>query len=90
MLEDKAVVIANSHEEAGNDFARTFRLLKIKSVMCIPLISASHAIGALYVDSVDKPYGFRNGDLFLLGDLSCRITPIIEQALLYAALADGD
>ena len=88
--EDRPVVITNSRDQTGSDFARTFRLLKIKSVMCIPLISGSHAIGALYVDSLDKPYGFRNGDLFLLSDLSCRITPIIEQALLYAALEDGD
>ncbi len=86
---DKAVVITNSQEVTGNDFARTFRLLKIKSAMCIPLLSGPHAIGALYVDSLDRPYGFRNGDLFLLSDLSCRITPIIEQALLYAALEDG-
>ena len=88
--EDKPVVIENAHEEAEGDFARTFRLLKIKSVMCIPLISGRHAIGALYVDSIDKPYGFRNGDLFLLSDLSCRITPIIERALLFDALEDVD
>ena len=88
--EDRAVVITNSREEAGSDFARTFRMLKVKSVMCLPLISEARAIGALYVDSIDKPYGFRNGDLFLLSDLSCRITPIIEQAMLYASLDDGD
>jgi signal transduction histidine kinase len=61
-------------------------IMKIKSVMCVPLISKSKIRGAIYVDSVSKPYGFRKEDLSLLSTLSSPAAIAIENATLYSHL----
>jgi signal transduction histidine kinase/ActR/RegA family two-component response regulator len=61
-------------------------IMKIKSVMCVPLISKSKIRGAIYVDSVSKPYGFRKEDLSLLSALSSPAAIAIENATLYSNL----
>ena len=61
-------------------------LVGVKSVMCVPLISRSQIRGVIYVDSVDKPYGFRDEDLYLITALSSPAAIAIENALLYSNL----
>jgi GAF domain-containing protein len=68
-------------EQAGGDLPETLKLLNIKSVMCVPLISGSKLWGVLYADSVTKPYGFRGEDLHLLSALSSPVAMAIENAL---------
>ena len=84
--EGKAVMIPDA--EAGEDVAllETLKLMKIGSVMCVPLISRSQMLGAIYVDSLNKPFGFRKEDLSLLTALASRAALAIENALLYAKL----
>ncbi len=36
----------------------TLKVLKILSVMCVPLIYRSQILGAIYVDSLERPYAF--------------------------------
>ena len=63
-----------------SDFVDTLEVLKIESVLCVPLISRSQVLGAIYVDSLTRPYGFRREDLALLMNLSLRIAPAIDDA----------
>ena len=41
------------------DLSKSTELMRVKSVMCVPLISKSKIRGVIYVDSVIKPNGFR-------------------------------
>jgi adenylate cyclase len=75
----KPVLVSDARSEES-DFADTLDLLKIESVLCVPLISASDVLGAIYVDSLKRPYGFRREDLALMVNLSERIAPAIESA----------
>jgi hypothetical protein len=61
-------------------------LMKIRSVMCVPLVSKSQTRGIIYVDSVKQPYGFRKEDLALLTALSSPAAIAVENALLYSNL----
>jgi GAF domain-containing protein len=44
------------------------------------VVSRSQVLGAIYVDSLTRPYGFRREDLALLMNLSLRIAPAIDDA----------
>lgn len=69
----KPIVVIDSSKEKDPVIAGSLKLLKIGSVMCTPLIKHGRIMGALYIDSYNKPYGFRENDLPLfveLGDLT--------------------
>ncbi|MFH1488092.1 MAG: FHA domain-containing protein, partial [Pseudomonadota bacterium] len=78
--ERQAVAVSDSHTEEKGDLPDTLKLSKIRSVMCIPLISRSRVRGAIYVDSVTRPYGFREEDLSLLSSVSGPVAMAIENA----------
>jgi signal transduction histidine kinase/ActR/RegA family two-component response regulator len=84
--EGKAVMMSNTMREDKEDRSESMEIMKIKSVMCVPLISKSKIRGAIYVDSVSKPYGFRKEDLSLLSALSSPAAIAIENATLYSNL----
>ena len=84
--EGKAVIMSNTMREDMNERSESMEIMKIKSVMCVPLTSRSKVRGAIYVDSVSKPYGFRKEDLSLLTALSSPAAIAIENAMLYADL----
>lgn len=73
----KPVIISDAKTEES-DFADTLELLNIESVMCLPLIHRSQTLGVIYVDSLERPFGFRKEDLHLLLNLAQRIAPAIE------------
>ncbi|MGD2126774.1 MAG: FHA domain-containing protein [Desulfobacteraceae bacterium] len=78
----RAIMVSDSDAEVEDDLPETLKLLKIKSVMCVPMISRSKVRGVIYVDSVTKPYGFREEDLRLLNALSSPVAMAIENAEL--------
>ena len=84
----KAVMIPDAHAEEASEPGETMELLEIGSVMCVPLISKSEIRGVLYVDSLQKPYGFRREDLSLLTALSSPAAIAIENALLHGRLEE--
>jgi signal transduction histidine kinase/ActR/RegA family two-component response regulator len=84
--EGKAVMMSNTMREDKGNRSESMEIMKIKSVMCVPLISKSKIRGAIYVDSVSKPYGFRKEDLSLLSALSSPAAIAIENATLYSNL----
>jgi len=71
-------------QEDTENFSDSMR--RMKSVMCVPLISRSQIRGVIYVDSVDKPFGFREEDLSLITSLSSPAAVAIENALFYSNL----
>jgi signal transduction histidine kinase/ActR/RegA family two-component response regulator len=86
LQEGKAVIMSNTMREDQADRSDSMEIMKIKSVMCVPLTSKSKVRGAIYVDSVSKPYGFRKEDLSLLTALSSPAAVAIENAMLYSDL----
>jgi pSer/pThr/pTyr-binding forkhead associated (FHA) protein len=88
--EGKAVMIPDAHAGEDVKLLETLKLMQIGSVMCVPLISRSQMLGAIYVDSLHKPYGFRKQDLSLLTTFASRAALAIENALLYANLEKGE
>jgi 3',5'-cyclic-nucleotide phosphodiesterase len=77
-------MISDADTEEEQDVPDTLKLLNIKSVMCVPLMNRSKLMGALYVDSIRKPYGFRGEDLHLLSAVSSPLAQAIENARLYS------
>jgi GAF domain-containing protein len=77
-------MISDADTEKRDDVLDTLKLLHIRSVMCVPLISRSKLVGVLYVDSITKPYGFRGEDLHLLSAVSSPVAVAIENALLHS------
>jgi pSer/pThr/pTyr-binding forkhead associated (FHA) protein len=81
-------MISDADTEEGHDVPNTLKLLNIKSVMCVPLMNRSKLMGALYVDSITKPYGFRGEDLHLLTAVGSPVAAAIENALLYSGRSE--
>ncbi len=80
--ERKAVTMLDTHAEDEADLSESIQLMKVRSVMCVPLISRSKIRGVLYIDSISKPHGFRREDLSLLTALSIPAALAIENTLL--------
>jgi 3',5'-cyclic-nucleotide phosphodiesterase len=88
--EGQAVMILDDEGEAeANDLPDTLKLLKIKSVMCVPLMSKSKVRGVIYVDSFKTPNGFRKEDLSLFTALSNTVAVAIENASLDTTIDRG-
>ncbi|MBW1800177.1 MAG: FHA domain-containing protein [Deltaproteobacteria bacterium] len=84
--EGRPVMMTDTSEAEENDFSESMEMMKIKSVMCVPLISRSKLMGVLYVDSINRPFGFRKDDLALLTALGSPAAVAIENASLHASL----
>ena len=80
--ERKPVVISNVRVVEGDELADTLKILRIESVMCLPLTSSSQIMGAMYFDSLGKTYGFSAEDVALFVDVGQRIAATIENARL--------
>ena len=74
------VIMTDIRDESDGDLYATVKILNIRSVMCIPLISRSKKIGAIYMDSLDEPYAFRKEDLSLFTSQSSRAALALETA----------
>jgi hypothetical protein len=68
-----------------DELADTLKLLRIESVMCVPMSSESEIVGFLYIDSLKRPYGFQLEDVALFMDVGQRLA----QAIHYAQVAAG-
>jgi phosphoserine phosphatase RsbU/P len=74
----KPVVYSKSYVEDRDGVVDTLKVLKIESVICLPLIGGSGVIGAMYLDSLKRPDGFRKHDLLDLMDIAQRIAVTVE------------
>jgi PAS domain S-box-containing protein len=84
ILEGKAIMMSDTSLANETDLSESMILMRIKSVMCVPLISESDVHGVIYVHSTSVPHGFSKSDLQLLSALSSPAALAIENALLYA------
>jgi adenylate cyclase len=75
----RPVMISNAKTEEG-DIADTLKVLRVQCVLCSPMIFASRLAGVIYLDSVRRPYGFREDDLALLMELGQQIALAVEKA----------
>jgi adenylate cyclase len=74
----EAVAISDSQGEGVEDeLAATLRLKRISSVICVPMITFSQLFGVVYLDSMTKPYGFRQEDLAFFQDIAQRTAAFI-------------
>jgi pSer/pThr/pTyr-binding forkhead associated (FHA) protein len=83
--ERKPVIMLDTNQEDVADLSESMELMKVKSVMCVPLISRATIRGVIYVDSVNKPHGFRREDLSLLTALSIPAAYAIENAAILSS-----
>jgi pSer/pThr/pTyr-binding forkhead associated (FHA) protein len=74
----KPVVYSRTYTANEGIIVDTLKILKIESVLSIPLISASKTMGVLYLDSLERPDGFRVDDLLVVLEISQRIALAME------------
>jgi pSer/pThr/pTyr-binding forkhead associated (FHA) protein/PAS domain-containing protein len=84
MNEGKAVMMSDTSLAKEGDLSQSMIRLRIKSVMCVPLVSKSQVYGVIYVHSTKMPFGFMRSDLSLLTAMSTPAALAIENALFYA------
>jgi hypothetical protein len=82
MRERKPVTMLDTLTVDQASLSDSIKMRRIRSVMCVPLISRQKIRGVIYVDSVNQPHGFRKEDLDLLTALSSPAAVAIENAVL--------
>ncbi|MBL7177341.1 MAG: FHA domain-containing protein [Desulfobacteraceae bacterium] len=82
--EGKAVMMQDVSSEGVEDLSKSIELGRIRSIMCVPLISKSEIRGVIYVHSVDSIQGFQKDDLFLFSCLGSPAAVAIENAMLFS------
>jgi sigma-B regulation protein RsbU (phosphoserine phosphatase) len=87
--EAKGLMMLDTFDEESVNLSESIRLMKIRSVLCVPLISRGNIRGVIYLDSIRHPYGFRSEDLSLLTALSSSAATVIENVLLASAKEMG-
>jgi len=80
------LIILDTKTQEKTDLSESMEFLRIRSIMCAPLISRSQLRGVIYVDTVEKAYGFTREDLSVLTALSGPAAIAIENATLYSNL----
>jgi 3',5'-cyclic-nucleotide phosphodiesterase len=86
IADKKPLLISNVQTEQG-ELVDTLKVLKIECVMCVPMVFGSQIFGVLYVDSMKRPYGFREEDIALLRELGQQIGLVIEKAMFVSEIS---
>jgi len=84
----KPLIFSKGYTEEKSALVDTLKVQKIESVMCVPLINGSRIMGAMYVDSLKRPDGFRRDDLLILLDIGQRVALAVETDRLALDLAE--
>ncbi len=84
----KPLIFQKGYVEEGSAFLDTFKVQKIESVICIPLINGTRIMGAMYLDSLKRPDGFRKNDLLTLLDIGQRVALAVETDRFASDLAE--
>ena len=82
--ERKPIMVRDTMNDSQFELSTSMKMMNVRSVMCVPMVSKSRIRGVIYVDSVKEPYGFRTDDLSLLTALSSPAAIAIENARLRA------
>jgi transcriptional regulator with GAF, ATPase, and Fis domain len=81
----KAISMLDTFSEDDVDLSESIKVMKIRSLLCVPLVSNAQIRGVMYFDSLREPHGFRKEDLSLLSALSSPAAVAIETARLSSA-----
>lgn len=81
--EGKAFKVLDTSRADRADLSESMEMMRVKSALCVPMISRSLIRGVIYLDSIKEPNGFRNEDLSLLTALGSSAAIAVENALLY-------
>ncbi|MEW6669743.1 MAG: FHA domain-containing protein [Thermodesulfobacteriota bacterium] len=88
--EAKAVMMSDVSQEEESMLSQSIEAMRIKSIMCVPLVTPRGTRGVIYAHSVDMPHGFRKDDLHLFTCLSTPAALAIENALMYARSREAE
>jgi transcriptional regulator with GAF, ATPase, and Fis domain len=74
LIRKKPVMIKDSNniEDGDDKLTESLHLMKIRSAISMPIVGRYGIRGVIYVDSLEKPNGFRSSDLSLLRDVCVR------------------
>jgi two-component system, NtrC family, sensor kinase len=86
--EGRTMIFSKSYTEEKSVLVDTLKVQRIESVMCVPLINGSRIMGAMYVDSLKRPDGFRKDDLLILLDIGQRVALAVESDRVASDLAE--
>jgi signal transduction histidine kinase len=84
--EREPVKMSNTSDVSRTELSDSIELMNVMSVMCVPITYKGEVRGAIYVDSIGLPYGFRDHDLLLLTGLSNTAAIALQNARLYEEL----
>ena len=84
LILNKPVIVKDSNvmEDENDKITESLQLMKIRSAMCVPISGCYGVKGAIYVDSVERPNGFRISDVCLLRDVGGRAALAMDYAEL--------
>jgi hypothetical protein len=85
----KPLIFSKGYTEEKSALVDTLKVQKIESVMCVPLIYGPRIVGAMYVDSLKRPDGFRKDDLLILLDIGQRVALAVETDRLATDLEEA-
>lgn len=84
--EREPVKMSNRSKVSRKELSDSIELMNVMSAMCVPIMYKGEARGAIYVDSIGLPHGFRDDDLGLLMGLSNTAAIALQNARLYEEL----
>ena len=83
----KPLIFSKGYIQEESALVATLKVQKLESVICVPLINGSRTMGAMYVDYLKMPDGFRKDDLLILLDIGQRVALAVETDRLASDLA---
>ena len=81
--EGKAFKVLDTFGAGSEELSDSIKLMRVRSALCVPMISRSRVRGVIYLDSLKEPYGFRKDDHILLTALGSSAAIAVENALLH-------
>jgi diguanylate cyclase (GGDEF)-like protein len=80
----KALMLSDTWDEDKEHISQSMQLSRIRSIVCVPILSKVGPIGVLYMHAMHEPQRFQKGDLFFYTALSSLASMAIENALLHS------
>jgi pSer/pThr/pTyr-binding forkhead associated (FHA) protein len=84
LMMNKPVIVKDSSNIKDGDerITQSLQLMKIRSAISVPIAGCYGIRGAIYVDSLETPNGFRSSDLALLQDVCVRAALAMDNVSL--------
>jgi diguanylate cyclase (GGDEF)-like protein len=80
----KALMISDTWDEGKERFSQSIQLSRIRSIVCVPLLSKAGPMGVMYMHAMHEAQRFQKEDLFFYTALSSLASMAIENALLHS------